>query len=330
MIAMSGEGVALRVDGLTMHYQTRGGEVSAVDQVSFELPQGNSLGLVGESGCGKSSVAFSLLRLLPENARLIEGHIYLNGQDILALDEKELLKVRWKGISMVFQAAMNALDPVYKVSDQIVEAMQTHFKNLSGAEGRDRVAELFALVGLDPNLMDRYPHEFSGGMRQRAIIAMALACEPQVLIADEPTTALDVIVQDKILKELRKVQQKLDMAMIYISHDIAVIAEVSDQIGVMYAGRMAELASAVEIFEHPLHPYTHALMNAFPSIVGEKQELQALPGEPPDLLNPPSGCRFHPRCPSKSTKCIKSQPPFERLANGHMVACWHPIEVDHV
>jgi peptide/nickel transport system ATP-binding protein len=308
----------LQVRDLTMHYHTRVGDVSAVDNVSFELKQGHSLGLVGESGCGKSSVAFSLIRLLPENAKMIGGSVVLNGQDILSLEEKELLKVRWKGISMVFQAAMNALDPVYRVQDQIVEALQTHFKGLGRAEALDRVRELFRLVGLDPKLMDRYPHEFSGGMRQRAIIAMALACEPQVLIADEPTTALDVIVQDRILRELRCIQKKLNMGMIYISHDIAVIAEVSDTIGVMYAGRMAELASAVDIFERPLHPYTDALMKAFPSIEGEKQDLKTLPGEPPDLLNPPSGCRFHPRCQSMTDKCTQH------------VACWHPIEVSHV
>jgi peptide/nickel transport system ATP-binding protein len=320
----------LQVRDLTMHYHTRVGDVSAVDNVSFELKQGHSLGLVGESGCGKSSVAFSLIRLLPENAKMIGGSVVLNGQDILSLEEKELLKVRWKGISMVFQAAMNALDPVYRVQDQIVEALQTHFKGLGRAEALDRVRELFRLVGLDPKLMDRYPHEFSGGMRQRAIIAMALACEPQVLIADEPTTALDVIVQDRILRELRCIQKKLNMGMIYISHDIAVIAEVSDTIGVMYAGRMAELASAVDIFERPLHPYTDALMKAFPSIEGEKQDLKTLPGEPPDLLNPPSGCRFHPRCQSMTDKCTQIQPPFERLDSGHHVACWHPIEVSHV
>jgi peptide/nickel transport system ATP-binding protein len=319
----------LSVCDLTMHYHTRKGDVSAVDNVSFNLPKGKSLGLVGESGCGKSSVAFTILRLLPENARMLGGSVYLDGQDILALEEKELLKVRWKGISMVFQAAMNALDPVYRVSDQIIEALQTHFRGLGRSEALTRVAELFTLVGLDPKLMDRYPHEFSGGMRQRAIIAMALACEPQVLIADEPTTALDVIVQDRILRELRGIQKKLSMGMIYISHDIAVIAEVSDSIGVMYAGRMAELASAIDIFEQPCHPYTYALMRAFPSIEGEKQELKTLPGEPPDLLHPPSGCRFHPRCPSMSSKCTQSQPPFESFDNGHYVACWHPIEVSH-
>lgn len=317
----------LSVRNLTMHYRTRKGDVSAVDDVSFELARGQSLGLVGESGCGKTSVAFSLLRLLPENAQLLSGSVYLDGCDVLALDEKEIRKIRWRGISMVFQAAMNALDPVYRVGDQIVEALQTHFRGLSVAEARERVIELFPMVGLDPNLMDRYPHEFSGGMRQRAVIAMALSCDPRVIIADEPTTALDVIVQDRILGELRAIQQKMDMSMIYITHDIAVIAEVSDRIGVMYAGRMAELASAVDVFEKPLHPYTHALMNAFPSIEGEKQELKALPGEPPDLLSPPSGCRFHPRCSRRIESCNKLQPPFEDVGDDHFVACWNPREV---
>jgi peptide/nickel transport system ATP-binding protein len=317
----------LSVRNLTMHYHTRKGYVSAVDDVSFELARGQSLGLVGESGCGKTSVAFSLLRLLPENAQLLGGSVYLDGCDVLALDEKEIRKIRWRGISMVFQAAMNALDPVYRVGDQIVEALQTHFRGLSVAEARERVIELFPMVGLDPNLMDRYPHEFSGGMRQRAVIAMALSCDPRVIIADEPTTALDVIVQDRILGELRAIQRKMDMSMIYITHDIAVIAEVSDRIGVMYAGRMAELASALDVFEKPFHPYTHALMNAFPSIEGEKKELKALPGEPPDLLSPPSGCRFHPRCSRRMESCNRLQPPFEDMGGDHFVACWNPREV---
>jgi peptide/nickel transport system ATP-binding protein len=317
----------LSVRNLTMHYHTRKGDVSAVDNVSFDLARGQSLGLVGESGCGKTSVAFSLLRLLPENAQLLSGSVYLDGCDVLALEENEIRKLRWRGISMVFQAAMNALDPVYRVGDQIVEALQTHFRGLSVPEARERVIELFPMVGLDPNLMDRYPHEFSGGMRQRAVIAMALSCEPRVIIADEPTTALDVIVQDRILGELRAIQRKMDMSMIYITHDIAVIAEVSDRIGVMYAGRMAELASAVDVFEKPFHPYTHALMNAFPSIEGEKQELKALPGEPPDLLSPPSGCRFHPRCSRRIESCSRLQPPFEDMGGDHFLACWNPREV---
>jgi peptide/nickel transport system ATP-binding protein len=319
----------LSVQDLTMHYATRRGDVWAVDDVSFDLARAQSLGLVGESGCGKTSIAVSLLRLLPDNARILNGSIYLDGTDILALDEKEMLEVRWRSISMVFQAAMNALNPVYRVGDQIVEALQTHFGTMGESEARERVVELFELVGLDWRCMDSYPHEFSGGMRQRAVIAMALSCEPDVIIADEPTTALDVIVQDRILKQMRAIQSELDMGMIYISHDIAVIAEVSDRIGVMYAGRMAELADAVDVFERPMHPYTFALMSAFPSIRGEKRELMVLPGEPPDLLDPPPGCRFHPRCPRTTAVCTEEPPAFMDVGGGHLVACWHPMEVDH-
>jgi peptide/nickel transport system ATP-binding protein len=319
----------LSVQNLTMHYTTRKGEVYAVDDVSFDVEQGQSLGLVGESGCGKTSVAFSLMRLLPDNAEIKGGKVLIAGTDIVGLSNEELLKFRWNRIAMVFQAAMNALNPVYRVGDQIIEALDLHWEVVSKAQARDRVAQLFELVGLDPTLMDRYPHEFSGGMRQRAIIAMALSCNPDIIIADEPTTALDVIVQDRILQEMKNIQDKLGMSMIYISHDIAVIAEVSDNIGVMYAGRMAELADGVDIFERPLHPYTYALMRAFPSIKGEKQELVTLPGEPPDLLFPPPGCRFHPRCPKATEICQKEQPPFEELGQGHFVACWHPMEVSY-
>jgi peptide/nickel transport system ATP-binding protein len=248
----------LQVKDLTMHYRTSKGEVSAVNNVSFDIKKGQSLGLVGESGCGKTSIAFSLIRLLPDNAEIKGGAILLDGEDITKMDKKELLKVRWKGISMVFQAAMNALNPIFTVGEQIIEAIQVHYSGVNVAEARERVSELFTLVGLDPKLMDRYPHEFSGGMRQRAVIAMALACNPKLIIADEPTTALDVIVQDRILTQLKDIQERLDMSMIYISHDIAVIAEVSDRIGVMYAGRMAELADANAVFTTPIHPYTYA------------------------------------------------------------------------
>ena len=309
-----------------MHYQTRKGDVSAVDGVSFDLKRGESLGLVGESGCGKTSIAFSLMRLLPDNGIIKDGYILVEGKDVVAMDYSELLRVRWSQIAMVFQAAMNALNPVYTVGDQIIEAMDYHYDNVSKLQARERIAGLFDLVGLDPILMDRYPHEFSGGMRQRAVIAMALSCDPDIIIADEPTTALDVIVQDRILKRIRSLQKELNMGMIYISHDIAVIAEVSDRIGVMYAGRMAELADSMEIFRHPLHPYTYALLSAFPSIRGPRRILKTLPGEPPDLLNPPSGCRFHPRCPYATDQCRNSQPKYEDLGNNHFVACWHPLE----
>lgn len=320
----------LKVKDLTMHYKTSKGEVSAVNNVSFEIQKGQSLGLVGESGCGKTSIAFSLIRLLPDNAQIKGGDILLDGENITKMDHKELLKVRWKGISMVFQAAMNALNPIFTVGDQIIEAIQAHNTAINVKEARKQVAELFTLVGLDPPLMDRYPHEFSGGMRQRAVIAMALACHPKLIIADEPTTALDVIVQDRILSELKEIQKRLDMSMIYISHDISVIAEVSDRIGVMYAGRMAELADAEAVFKFPIHPYTYALMGAFPSIKGEKRELTTLPGEPPDLLNPPTGCRFHPRCPRATAQCQQETPPFVKHSPDHFAACWHPMEVENV
>jgi peptide/nickel transport system ATP-binding protein len=309
-----------------MHYETRKGEVSAVDGVSFDLDHGQSLGLVGESGCGKTSIAFSLMRLLPNNGHIKDGYILVDGQDIVAMDYDALLRVRWKKIAMVFQAAMNALNPVYTVGDQILEAMDLHLGITHRDQAREQIADLFNLVGLDPVLMDRYPHEFSGGMRQRAVIAMALSCHPDIIIADEPTTALDVIVQDRIPKRIRDLQKELNMAMIYISHDIAVIAEVSDRIGVMYAGRMAELADAGAVFHRPLHPYTEALLSAFPSIRGARRPLETLPGEPPDLLHPPTGCRFNPRCPYATEQCRMQPPPFEDLGNNHFVACWHPLE----
>ena len=319
----------LEVEHLTLTYATRAGGVSAVDDVSFTLGVGESLGLVGESGCGKSSVAASLLRLLAENAQITRGQIRFKGVDLVSLSEGEMRKYRWRNLAMVFQAAMNALNPVYSVGDQIIEALEQHMGAQSYAQSRARVAELFELVGIEPRLMDRYPHEYSGGMRQRAIIAMALACNPDIIVADEPTTALDVIVQDALLRELRALQRKLGMAMLYISHDIAVIAEVSDRIGVMYAGRLVELGPAASIFHTPLHPYTGALMAAFPSVTGPRRPLVALGGEPPNLLSPPSGCRFHPRCAFATNKCRSESPPLADHGGGHLAACWHPLSNPH-
>ncbi len=314
----------LEVKDLTMHYTTRKGPVFAVDDVNFHVARGESVGLVGESGCGKTSIAISLLKLLPDNADIKKGQILLNGTDLIPLAEAEVRKYRWRRISMVFQAAMNAMNPVYTVEEQILEAMQQHLPDMSDAEMDEKVDALFRLVGLDPSFKDQYPHQYSGGMRQRAVIAMALSCDPDIILADEPTTALDVIVQDALLKRIRKIQGELNMAMIYISHDIAVIAEVSDRVGVMYAGRMAEMASTEAIFHYPIHPYTMGLMSAFPSIVGEKTALVTLPGEPPDLLNPPPGCRFNPRCPYATDICKEETPPFKDHENGHFAACWHP------
>ena len=313
----------LTVQDLTMHYRTKLGDVHAVDGVSFAVGEGEAIGLVGESGCGKTSVAMTLLRLLPDNARILGGQILFQGKDLARLPEHEMRQVRWKEISMVFQAAMNSLNPVYRVGDQIIEAIQQHLP-VPDREARGRVAELFSLVGLDPKLMDRYPHEYSGGMKQRAVIAMALACFPKLIIADEPTTALDVIVQDRILRRINEVRAQLNMAMMYISHDIAVIAEVAERIGVMYAGWIVEMSDTVSVFKRPAHPYTVALMSAFPSIKGEKRTLAQLPGEPPNLLSPPPGCRFHPRCPHATARCGEEEPRLEEIGEGHFVACWHP------
>ncbi|HFD39041.1 MAG TPA: ABC transporter ATP-binding protein [Anaerolineae bacterium] len=314
----------LEVKNLVMHYMTRKGPVYAVDNVSFYVRRGESIGLVGESGCGKTSIAVSLMKLLPDNAEIKEGEILINGHDLVPLSDAEVRKFRWRNISMVFQAAMNAMNPVYTVEEQILEAMRLHRPEMSDKEMDEKIDYLFQLVGLDPSFKNQYPHQYSGGMRQRAIIAMALSCDPDIIIADEPTTALDVIVQDQLLKKVRDIQRQLNMAMIYISHDIAVIAEVSERVGVMYAGQLAEMASTEAIFHHPIHPYTMGLMSAFPSIVGPKTELVQLPGEPPDLLNPPPGCRFHPRCPYATDICREKMPEFKEHADQHYAACWHP------
>ena len=322
----TGRAALLEVDDLSMHYRTSDGWVSAVDGVSFVLHKGEALGLVGESGCGKTSVAMSLLRLLPENAEFRGGSVRLNGADLLEVTEDEMRTRRWSDIAMVFQGAMNAWNPVYTVYDQIREAMVTHFGGeLAEEQIRDRVGKLFDLVGLSRAMVDRYPHEFSGGMRQRAVIAMALSCDPQVIIADEPTTALDVIVQDQILQELKQVQTALGMSIIYISHDIAVIAEVTEAMGVMYAGRLVELGPTADVFSRPRHPYTYLLLRSTPSVTGPRRVLAPLEGEPPNLVEPPTGCRFHPRCPYADQRCREESPALDVIdpESGYAVACWN-------
>jgi peptide/nickel transport system ATP-binding protein len=235
---------------------------------------------------------------------------------------------RWKDIAMVFQGAMNSWNPVYRVGDQIRETLDTHYRGvMSYDEQRAHMDKLFSSVGLSPSMLDRYPHEFSGGMRQRAVIAMALACSPQLIIADEPTTALDVIVQDQILKELKRIQAEMGMSIIYISHDIAVIAEVTDSLGVMYAGKLVEYGPTAQIFARPRHPYAYLLLRSTPSITGPRRKLSPLEGEPPDLFRPPTGCRFHPRCPFATEVCSTDEPPLADIGGGHKVACWHHDQV---
>ena len=310
----------LDVQNLVMYYRTMKGYVKAVDNVSFDVEKGEAMGLVGESGCGKTTIGMSILRLLPSNAEVQSGKIVFNGNNLLDLSEKEMRSVRWKGVSMIFQAAMNALNPVHRIEDQIIEAIRTH-ETVPKEEARERVYQLYKLVGLDPGRARDYPHEYSGGMKQRAVIAMSLACNPDIIIADEPTTALDVIVQDQIISEIKRLQKELHMTMIYISHDISVIAESCERIAVMYAGILAEYANATDLFRNPMHPYTQALMNSFPSIKGPKKRLIPVPGEPPNLLNPPKGCRFHPRCPLAMDVCKKEVPAFTEYEDRHWAAC---------
>ena len=293
----------LKVENLNMHYETIAGNVSAVRDVSFELKEGESFGLVGESGCGKTSVAMSLLQLQADNAKISSGSIKLNDEELVTKTEKELRKIRWKGISIVFQGAMNAWNPVVKIGEQIREAIREHYPNNTKDENSEKIKKLFDIVGLDHSIMNRFPHELSGGMKQRAVIALALSCDPKVLIADEPTTALDVVIQDQILKEISKVQELLGLSLIYISHDIAVIAEMTSNMAVMYAGSIVEMGKTSEIFSNPKHAYTKLLLESTPSIVGEKKKLRSLDGEPPSLIGDIKGCTFSPRCPEPSDNC---------------------------
>jgi len=316
----------LEVKDLTVQYLTSRGRVHAVERISWELRQAEALGIVGESGCGKTTVAMAIMGLLPSNAEVVEGKILLEGRDLLLLDPEEMRTIRWKKIAMVFQAAMNALNPVHRVGDQILEAMIAHDGELSEKEVQRRLEELCAMVGLDPRRMKDYPHQFSGGMRQRAVIAMALACRPTMLIADEPTTALDVMVADQILGQLRRLQVEMGLAILYISHDISVIARSCDRMGVMYAGQLVELGETDDILDHPLHPYTRGLMKSYPKLRGPKTKLEPIPGEPPNLMDPPPGCRFCPRCPDKGASCPTERPPWIQAMEGHWVLC-HKGEV---
>ena len=310
----------LEIRNLTLHYGTTKGMVQAVDKVSFSLDKGESVGLVGESGCGKSSIAMAIMKLMPPNAVIKGGEILFKGENILLKDDEEIRGIRWREISMVFQAAMNALNPVISVGDQIIEAIQAH-NEMSESEAWEKVKELYTLVGLDPGRGKSYPHEYSGGMKQRAIIAMSLACSPDLIIADEPTTALDVIMQDQIIQEIVALQDSSDMAMIYISHDISVIAETCGKTGVMYAGKIVEYADTDSLFYDTLHPYTKALLSSYPSIKGEVKRLNPIPGEPPNLLDPPKGCRFYPRCPKKKEICKSQEPEYIEVKKDHFVAC---------
>ncbi|HSL77681.1 MAG TPA: ABC transporter ATP-binding protein [Candidatus Limnocylindrales bacterium] len=309
----------LVVDDLRTHFAVRSGTVKAVDGVSFRLDHGEALGIAGESGCGKTTTALSLVRILPANAKIVSGSISLMGIDLVPKTENALRRYRWREISIVFQGAMNALNPVRRIRDQIAEPIEERLGE-SPKAARKRAGDLLELVGLPRKRGDAYPHQLSGGMRQRAMIAMALACDPAIVIGDEPTTALDVMVQAQILELLEQLRQKLGLSLILITHDLSVIAETCDRVMVMYAGRVAEEGPVDEVFRRPRHPYTQKLMAAFPNIHADRRTLDVIPGSPPDLREPPPGCRFAPRCPFAMAVCREVVPP-ETSFSGVRVAC---------
>lgn len=313
----------LDVIDLKTYFTIAKGDVKAVDGVTFHINKGESLGLVGESGCGKTTTALSAIKLLPDNGKIVGGKVIFNGRDITDLDDEQLYDFRWAEMSMIFQGAMNALNPVQRVGDQIAEALFLHDKSMTKEKAKARVEELFDLVELDPQRAYGYPHEFSGGMRQRAIIAMALACNPKLVIGDEPTTALDVMVQAQIIDLINQLRKKLGMSLLMITHDLSIITEVCDKICVMYAGKVVEMGDTQTVVSTFLHPYTEKLIGAFPNVYKERKMVDSIPGDPPNLYNPPPGCRFAPRCHRfVAGLCDVTEPPLQDAdGRGHMVAC---------
>jgi peptide/nickel transport system ATP-binding protein len=312
----------LDVRDLRTSFFLEGGEARAVDGVSFGIEPGRVLGLVGESGCGKSVTALSLMRLVPPPGRIVGGEVFFEGHDLLHVDERAMRAIRGAGLAMIFQEPMTSLDPVFTVGGQIAEAIRLH-RRVSRAEASERAVALLDEVGIAdaPRRARDYPHRLSGGMRQRVMIAIAISCEPRVLIADEPTTALDVTIQAEILELLGALRERRGMALLLITHDLGVVAEQADAIAIMYAGRIVEHGSVLDVFDHPLHPYTRALFRSVPGIDGRRERLEAIPGQVPDLLRLPGGCSFRDRCPMAIADCARAVPPLEEKAPGHRAAC---------
>lgn len=311
----------LDVRDLRTYYYLPSFTVKAIDVVSFGILEAEALGIIGESGSGKSTIGWSVLRALPRAGRIVSGEIYLDGRNLLELDREEMRKIRWKEIAMVTQSAMSSFDPLMRIGDQITEAVSIH-EDIQHEVAVGRAKEIFKDVGLEPTRFRSYPHELSGGMRQRAMIAMALACKPKLVIADEPTTALDVIVQAQILKLMDNLKSNLkSLSIMFISHDLSVVAGICDKILVVYGGKMIEYGTTNEILKNSLHPYTLGLVNSFPDIEGTKMSFESIPGSPPDMRNPPSGCVFHPRCKYAWSKCQNVIPMWQETGKNHFVAC---------
>jgi oligopeptide/dipeptide ABC transporter ATP-binding protein len=316
------EDILLHIEDLSVHFFTFRGEVKALDGVSFDLIRGETMGLVGETGCGKSVTSLSILRLLPESGRILGGKIIFNGENLLDKTEEEMRNIRGHKIAMIFQDPTTSLNPVFTVGDQVTEALTLH-QSLKGHKVWMKAVDALKVVSipLAESRAKDYPHEFSGGMKQRVVIAMGVSCNPELLIADEPTTALDVTIQAQILELFKDLRRKIATSTLLITHDLGIVAEMCHRVAVMYAGNIFELAGVKTIFKSPQHPYTRGLINAVPSILAVKERLEEIPGFVPSLIEPPSGCRFHPRCIYAQKSCKEEKPPMVEIEPGHMVAC---------
>ncbi len=310
----------LNVSNLVAGYEIKKGFVKAVDEVSFTLDKGEFLGIAGESGCGKSTLAYGLMKLLKDNAVIKSGSINFNGQDIQAYSNEQMNQIRWVDMSMVFQSAMNALNPVLTIGEQLTDGIFAH-KDVSKEEAKNRALEVLKLVDISADRFDAYPHQLSGGMKQRVMIAMGLILQPDLIIMDEPTTALDVVVQRTIIEKIQDLRKKFGFSVIFITHDLSLLVEISDKLAIMYAGKIIEYGNANEVFLHSLHPYTKGLMNSFPSLTGPIKRMGGIEGKPPDLLNPPKGCRFAPRCDKSLDICFKEYPETYSKSENHWVDC---------
>lgn len=319
----------LEVKDLRVSFFTPAGEVRAVGGISYELNHGEVMGIVGESGSGKSVEAYSIMGLLQSPGKVIGGSITFEGEDVLSFDKNQMIDFRGEKVSMIFQNPMTCLNPVYTIGNQLVEALRAHDKSVSSAAAKDKAMEMLTLVGINnvDKRMAQYPHELSGGMRQRVMIAMGLICSPTLLIADEPTTALDVTIQAQILELMKDLQKKTGMGIIFITHNLGVVAEICDKVSVMYAGRIVEQGCVDDIFYNPSHPYTLGLLRSMPRVDAEEYErLIPIDGTPVDMLNPPDGCPFAPRCEKCMNICLKKMPPYVEMGNGHKSACWLRVQ----
>ncbi len=314
--------VIYSIRDLSVEYATRSGAVRAVDAVDLDIYQGEILGLVGESGCGKSTLGKAMMRMITPPGRIVGGELWFEGQDLMKLPERKMRAIRGGRIGMVFQDPMTSLNPVQRIVDHLTETVRTHEPQVSEAAARARAEELVERLGIRRERLDDYPHQLSGGMRQRVMISLALALRAGLVIADEPTTSLDVIVEAKFLDLLRELRDEFDLTIVLITHNIGVVAEVADRVAVMYAGRMAELGDVTDVFADPQHPYTQGLLRAVPNIDLDGGELYKMEGSPPSLLDPPTGCRFHPRCPQAMPVCSREVPAFTTVTGGHFAACW--------